>query len=156
MPKTIHGHAANGLSPEYVCWQAMRQRCADMDDPRYGGGGVKICERWNDFNNFLADMGPRPSMVYSLDRYPDKAGNYEPGNVRWATSKEQNRNRRDNRLIAYGGRVMPVSEAAEIYDIPYITLVKRLNAGWTIAASLTTAVRSKLPDGEGARYGRSA
>lgn len=154
MPKWVHGNAAQGLTPEYRSWQSMRQRCADNEDMLYGGAGVRVCERWREFNNFLADMGPRPSAAHSLDRYPDGRGNYEPGNVRWATSKEQNRNRRDNRLIAYGGRIMACSEAAEKYGIPYITLVKRLNAGWTISASLTTAVRSKRPNGEGPRYAR--
>lgn len=98
MPTIIHGHAANGLSPEYICWQAMRQRCADIENGNYGGRGISICRRWDDFNNFYADMGSRPSKRHSLDRYPNRNGNYEPGNVRWATSKQQNRNK-DNNLI---------------------------------------------------------
>lgn len=154
MPEIRHGHAANGLSPEYICWQAMRQRCADMTDEKYGGAGVRISPRWDNFNNFLADMGPRPSRGHSLDRYPNRKGNYEPGNVRWATAKQQNRNRDDNRLVEFRGRNMPVSEAAEIAGLPYVTVLKRLNAGWDVAVALSKVVRPKLPNGEGARYGR--
>jgi hypothetical protein len=92
---------------------------------------------------------------HSLDRYPNRNGNYEPGNVRWATAKQQNRNKDDNRIVHFNGRSMPASEAAELAGLPYITVVKRLNAGWGDDRALTQPVRSKLPNGEGARYGRA-
>lgn len=85
-------------STEYVTWVTMRQRCNNPNHhkyPRYGGRGVVVCERWNEFANFLTDMGPKPSPKHSIDRYPNPAGNYEPGNCRWATATEQNRNRGD-------------------------------------------------------------
>ena len=93
-----HGHAPrNGkTSPTYVSWYCMIQRCTNknlvqFDD--YGGRGIAVCARWKDFRNFLADMGDRPAGK-SLDRFPNNDGNYEPNNCRWATSSEQNKNRR--------------------------------------------------------------
>lgn len=98
-----HGHARdNGkggrlTTPEYRTWKAMKERVRNPNAPNYhlyGGRGITICERWlADFNNFLADMGPRPEGM-TIDRFPDKNGNYEPSNCRWATAKEQSNNRR--------------------------------------------------------------
>ena len=92
-----HGHATSSRrSPEYRSWTSMRARCnysgarGFMD---YGGRGISVCERWNSFELFLADMGPKPSPQHSIDRI-DPDGDYEPGNCRWATSKEQATNKR--------------------------------------------------------------
>lgn len=87
-----HGHSPRGdLSPEYSSWKAMHARC--KHDPGYVGR-VTVCERWNSFENFLVDMGPKPTPRHSIDRHPDNAGNYEPSNCRWATAYEQTHNRR--------------------------------------------------------------
>lgn len=101
---TKHGHARGyRVTPEYMSWAAMLQRCTNPNTSnysRYGGRGVTVCDRWtgeHGFENFLADMGLRPEGT-TMDRFPDKNGNYEPGNCRWATAKEQARNTRTVKL----------------------------------------------------------
>lgn len=95
--QTIHGHASDGdTSRTYVSWRHMIARCTNPRNDSYidyGGRGIKVCEHWRSFANFLADMGERPPGL-TLDRFPNRDGNYEPGNCRWATPKEQIGNRR--------------------------------------------------------------
>jgi len=88
-------------TPEHTAWAQMIQRCYNPKHPawsRYGGRGITVCHRWRKFENFIADMGPRPQgksrvySQYSIDRI-DNAGNYEPGNCRWATRSQQNKNK---------------------------------------------------------------
>jgi hypothetical protein len=94
------------ISPEYTSWQAMKARCSNPNLSAfkyYGGRGISVCARWRDsFEEFLADMGRRPSMAHTLDRFPNNNGNYEPGNVRWATKSEQLKNRRRYAKAARG------------------------------------------------------
>lgn len=84
---------------EYHVWKTMRQRCMNprnQDFAEYGGRGITVCERWNDFANFIADIGQRPSSKHSIDR-KNNQGNYEPSNCQWATATEQANNRRPRR-----------------------------------------------------------
>ena len=90
-------YGAHGLwgTPEYRIWGSLRQRCLNPNDKGYadyGGRGITVCERWDRFENFIMDVGRRPSPEYSLDRI-DNDGNYEPGNVRWATADQQAANK---------------------------------------------------------------
>lgn len=93
-------------TPEHRCWVSMRSRCSNPKVPNfmdYGGRGITVCERWNVFENFLEDMGKRPSKNHSLDR-KESNGNYEPGNCRWATQQEQTDNRRCSVVVTLMGR----------------------------------------------------
>jgi hypothetical protein len=96
---TTHGCAKkHDRRPEYGIWSGIISRCENKNlerYPDYGGRGISICEKWrNSFAAFLADVGDRPSPDHSIDRYPNNDGNYEPGNVRWATREQQAQNKR--------------------------------------------------------------
>lgn len=139
---TTHGHAGKTDSCEYRAWAAMINRCENMNDHswnRYGGRGISVCQRWRQsFVAFLEDVGSRPSPQHSLDRFPDNNGHYEPGNVRWATAKEQTRNRHNNRILEYDGRVQCMAAWAEELGLDYKKFKKRIAAGWTIEQSMAT------------------
>lgn len=129
-----HGTTRGGARhPLYAVWVGMKDRCCNPNCggyKNYGGRGIVVCERWrNDFAAFIADMGPRPSPKHTLDRYPDNDGNYEPGNVRWATAKEQANNRRQRRdalTMNIDGIDVPLRAAAALFGVKYATLWKRL------------------------------
>ena len=134
------GYYRNGTrSAEYIAWANMIQRCTDPHATRfaeYGGRGVTVCERWMMFDNFLADMGPKPGPEYSIERI-DNAGNYEPGNCRWATIREQTRNRRSNVRIEFGGVTRVLTDWAAELGIDPGTLQSRLKRGWPVERALT-------------------
>jgi hypothetical protein len=121
----------------------MKDRCFNKKQKYYadyGGRGITVCEQWqgkNGFVTFKTDMGLRPSTKHSLDRFPNKDGNYEPGNCRWATAVEQNRNRRNNRILTFAGKSQCTTEWAEETGIKASTIEMRLARGWTIEKTLT-------------------
>lgn len=99
--------------PEYSVWYGMLRRCRDAKMrcfPNYGGRGIRVCVRWQDFTLFYADMGSRPSPEYELDRYPDNDGDYEPGNCRWALPVENSQKRRIRKAKTHCKRGHPFDE----------------------------------------------
>lgn len=132
---TFHGHAKKHgqRTSTYSIWQNIKGRCLNPKDTTfkfYGAKGIQVCTSWQEsFSNFLADMGERPEGK-TLDRI-NPLGDYEPGNCRWATSKEQNRNTTRNFIIEYNGESHCLSEWAEIYSMPKARLASRLKAGWS-------------------------
>lgn len=135
-----HGKAK---TPEWKSWSGMKGRCYNprcQEYQYYGARGIIVCERWlgpNGFVNFFADMGEKPSAKHSLDRI-DVNGNYEPTNCRWATAEQQNRNKRDNRIIDFNGRRATIAEWAEDAGLPVSTLLNRLAADWPFEKAITT------------------
>lgn len=131
--------------PIYHSWQAMKGRCLDKKDAfyaDYGGNGITIHPPWIDsFEAFYRDLGNRP-VGTTLDRYPNQNGNYVPGNVRWATHKEQQRNRSSNRLLTYNGETMTLVEWSERLGINRRTLCTRLNKlRWSVERALSEKIR---------------
>lgn len=125
-------HGMKG-TPTYHTWRCMRSRCKnpnDQDYKYYGGRGISVCKRWDEsFENFIEDMGERPENK-TLDRI-DSNKNYEPENCRWATAKEQARNKRDTVKITYKGKVYPLAHWVDIFGINYSTLWSKCkNANW--------------------------
>lgn len=115
--KNLHGKSQ---TTEWRIWAKMRDRCqrpTNAKYPRYGGRGISVCERWKVFKNFLDDMGLRPSKLYSIDRI-DNDGNYEPGNCRWATSKQQSRNSTNAHFIEINGISMCIVDWCGALGVP--------------------------------------
>lgn len=126
------------MTVEYRCWLSMRSRCLNprhKDWLRYGGVGITIASRWDSFKLFLDDLGPRPSLAHSLDRIDGSRG-YEPGNVRWATKKEQAQNSANAHFIEWDGKKMTVGDWARHLGMPASTLSARLQRGWPIERAL--------------------
>jgi hypothetical protein len=129
--RTLTRHGRTGESV-YTTWTAMLGRCGNENNQnyfRYGGRGIRVCERWLAFENFLADMGERPPGL-TLERI-DNDGNYEPGNVRWATPKEQANNTRRNHVIQTSRGPLSLTQVAEIAGITKVALHYRMRKGLT-------------------------
>ena len=125
--KSVRRHGLS-FTPEHRAWTGIKTRClnrACSSYANYGGRGIRVCERWMCFENFLLDMGLRPSPEHSIDRI-DNSGNYEPNNCRWATRQEQSINRRTNVLLEFRGEIKTIMEWSQEKGIKYDTLLARI------------------------------
>lgn len=126
-------------SPEWTSWSCMLQRCYRTKNHNYhlyGGRGVTVCDSWNPdkggcFENFFSDMGEKPDVSHTLDRI-DPHGNYEPENCRWASSKEQSRNRRNTRWVYHKGKKYCLKDFTEKYGLPYESTLIKLIKGYSL------------------------
>ncbi len=137
----------------------MNGRCTNERNKffhNYGGRGITVCDRWRDsFENFLADMGPRPSEQHSIDRI-DNNGNYEPGNCRWATKKQQLHNLRRNHFMTFNGETLVMAEWARRIGATPQGIIARLNNGWSDERALGTPFGNRADRAEIARETRGA
>lgn len=135
--------------PEYRVWSGIKTRCTNPNDKffhRYGGRGIKICERWvNSFENFLDDMGERPLPNSQIDRI-NGDGDYEPSNCRWTTPKENARNRNTSHVLTVNGQSKTLAEWEEVTGIDYQVIWTRLTKlGWTPEETINTPARKCKP-----------
>lgn len=132
--------------PLYKRWHAMIRRCRNPTSAaykNYGGRGIVVCPRWHSFKNFLADMG-LPPPGHTLDRI-NNDGNYEPGNCRWASRHQQQRNTRRNIKLTIDGVTLTIVEWAEKNKVPKKTAYRRMELGWSPNNAVTMPVRHGVP-----------
>lgn len=145
--KRIHGGSNTAL---YARFRMMIERC-EVPSTKcydlYGGRGIRVCDRWrNDFSAFVADVGEPPTPQHSLDRFPDNDGHYEPGNVRWATAKEQARNRRNTKLLSAFGEDLTEAEWRERAGFRSQSVIAgRLRRGWTVERAVSEPAAKTSP-----------
>lgn len=140
--KTSHGKAH---TREYHVWLTMKSRCLNPNNQKYadyGGRGIKVCDRWLDFDAFYDDMGDRPSDAHSIDRI-DNDGDYCPENCRWATTSQQQRNKRSSCVLAWNGKEQTAVEWAAELGISQAVIASRLYRGWSVERTLTTPVKPR-------------
>jgi hypothetical protein len=134
---TTHGKTG---TPTYKSWMKMKERCSNpnaMQWKWYGGVGIKVCDRWmNSFEAFLADMGERPSLDHSIDRYPDQNGNYEPENCRWATRQEQIDNQKKTIWVVIDGKRRTLRSVCKDRGLNFLRVYGRLQAGHELETAL--------------------
>lgn len=134
----------------YGVWKSMRQRCSDPNWSRadsYVNKGVQVCPEWGNYANFR-EWALRSGYTegLSIDRI-DNNGNYCPENCRWTTRKTQANNQSRNRWLTFNGETKTMSEWADIVDIPYCTIKRRIYSGWSVERTLTTPVKEHKPYG---------
>lgn len=139
----VERNTTHGLSRkqpyEYRSWKDMRGRCLnpnDSDFKDYGGRGITVCERWNDFAAFFEDMGPRQHGE-TIDRI-DVNGNYEPGNCRWAPAGIQSRNKRNNHRLTINGETLTLAEWCRHFGIEPSKVRYRLKQGFPVEEAFSS------------------
>lgn len=136
-----HGYSRH---PLYDTWMNMIKRCYEEDNPaykRYGGRGIKVCERWiKSPENFINDIGDKPSDEYTLDR-KDNDKDYSPENCRWATREEQANNTRSTIFLEYNGQKKTMTEWGRITGFGRRTITTRYDRGWTVEQIIETPKR---------------
>lgn len=144
--KPVHGHSSidrsKTCSPTYSSWKSMNGRCKNKNDPsynRYGGRGISVCDRWNNFENFIEDMGERPPGT-SIDRVDNSKGYYKE-NCRWATKSEQQRNKRNSLILTVGFRSASITTWCKELGVPFYVVKNRVHRGWSHEKALFTPIR---------------
>jgi hypothetical protein len=136
-----------GKTTEYSSWTNMQTRCRNpnfKDWHLYGGKGIKVCERWNSFENFLEDMGKKPGKGYSIERR-DSNKDYTPENCYWATSIEQANNTSKNLHFEWNGKLCTIRELADLAGLPHGTLYQRLyTLKWPLDVAMKVPYKGKL------------
>lgn len=128
----------------YHAWSNIIQRCTNENNEHfynYGARGITVCEQWSkDFRQFLEDVGEAPSREHAIDRIDNSRG-YEPGNVRWVTKKQNQRNRRNTVFVTHEGRTAPLTEFCEEFGVNPNNVRNRIVRGWSFERAITTPVR---------------
>jgi hypothetical protein len=154
LAQTRHGQAQDGnATPEYKIWQALQGRCSNPNNKGwedYAGRGIRVCDRWrigeggkSGFECFFDDMGPRPSASHSIDRI-DNDGPYSPENCRWATSVEQQNNKRDNHLLTIDGREQSLTQWSHEAGISPERLYRYINRRGYSPQLVAFYIRNKI------------
>lgn len=140
-----HGESGYGRTVEYNTWLCMRSRCmikTNKHYKNYGGRGIIVCKRWNNFKNFLNDMGRRPSEKHSIDR-ENNDGNYCPSNCRWATNLQQSLNKRNNHIMSLNGKTMTASQWTAELGFKRGVIAGRRYHGWDDHRALTQPLKKR-------------
>lgn len=137
-----HGYNRDsGVRSEYQIWAGMLSRCHNLQNLRYGGRGITVCDEWLSFPAFIRDMGDKPTPLHTLER-KDNNGPYAPWNCKWATRKEQANNRRNNKLITFADLTLTISQWADYLGKSRKLIQLRLcRKEWTITEVLLCPVR---------------
>lgn len=138
-----HTKHSKSYTKEHHTWRHILDRCHNSSNQSYrlyGERGITVCDEWrNSFEAFYSHVGDAPSPKHSLDRIDNNKG-YQPGNVRWATAKQQSRNNRRNRVLTMNGKSMCLAEWSEVTGIGATVISRRLSIGWDVEKTLTTPV----------------
>jgi hypothetical protein len=146
-------HGKSGTR-EHRIWKAIKTRCTNPNQPSfkyYGARGITIHDKYkNDFMAFLTDIGPAPTSKHTVDRIDTNKG-YEPGNIRWATYKEQANNKRNNSIYTHKGITMTLSKWGDLAVVDARTIMHRLKRGWEFGRAISTPMRKgkigyQIPD----------